>query len=147
VPEVLTKFGQTGAKVALLTVSSSRAAGGAKSANDHAFHHGDLVQKSAAIEPLSVANKKLYCARHGCEFVLGKDQAGVSDKSRSSRWNKIAWLKHLLKQGKYEYVIWMDLDTLFMTDKDMMQYVNPNVDIHFTADLHNQGIIFALNLQ
>ena len=124
--------------MALLTVYSSREKTKTKSLSG-GLVHGDVVMKSKATAPVSLSSKRLYCRLHHCEVVVGHDKDGISDKVRSSRWNKIAWIRHCLKL--YDYVIWMDLDTVFVNpDLDMMQFVNPVVDIHFTQDMNPKGL-------
>jgi hypothetical protein len=72
---------------------------------------GDVTQKIKAVGPISLVNKALYCARHNCDLVVGGDNITIgTDLSRSSKWNKVAWVRHLMTQ--YDYVIWMDLDTV-----------------------------------
>jgi hypothetical protein len=126
-----------GITVALLTVGTNRGADtGVMNAE---MERGDVTQKIKAVAPISMVNKALYCARHKYDFVVGKDNATVgTDLSRSSKWNKVAWVKYLMT--KYDYVIWMDLDTVFTFDVDMMEFVDPAVDIHFTKDMHERGL-------
>ena len=87
---------------------------------------------------ISLANKALYCALYKCELVLGVDKEGVTDLDRTVRWTKMAWLRHLLHL--VDFVICMDLDTIFRTDTNVLEFVDPAADISFT--LPREGTVY-----
>jgi hypothetical protein len=125
----LTRFiHRNGTKVALLTVKTNRGRNTGVMTGE--LSKGDVTQKMKVVLPISLANKALYCARHNCNLVLGEDKENITDFSRSSKWNKVAWVLELMQT--YDYVIWMDLDTVFQSDVDIMAFVDPSVDIHWT---------------
>ena len=62
---------------------------------------------------------------------VGGDTAEAS--GRSSRWNKVAWLRR--EFYKAEWLIWMDLDAFFTEPKaNIMELLDQSKDLHVTYD-------------
>mmetsp|Transcript_18188 Transcript_18188/g.35723 ORF Transcript_18188/g.35723 Transcript_18188/m.35723 type:complete len:394 (-) Transcript_18188:225-1406(-) len=91
----------------------------------------------------SIANKETYAARHGYDVIVADEDI---DKSRPAAWSKFIILKKYL--DKYQYLMWMDADALFM---NMTIRVEDLIDSHHElffardeADI-NSGIFLIRN--
>ena len=91
--------GAAASQVAVLTVASTPPIG----------EYGK--QKVHYLTELSIENKRQYCAQHGFELVVAQNLG----HGRTARWDKVLLLRRVLAQ--YEWVHWVDLDTLFMNMK------------------------------
>ena len=89
---------------------------------------------------LSIENKRQYCAQHGFELVVAQNLA----HGRTARWDKVMLLARMLKQ--YEWVHWVDLDTLFMNMKrSPMEFLDKGYDLHVAKDANglNTGSFYV----
>ena len=75
--------------------------------------------------PNQVENKRQYAAQHGFELVVAQNL----QHGRTARWDKVMLLRQLLR--KYEWLHWVDLDTLFMNLKrNPNEFLDPAFDLH-----------------
>ena len=98
-------------------------------------------------------SKVLYCERHGYDFF---DSDDFFDRSRSPAWSKIKILEHYLDEmdglfSKYDYVWWIDGDTLIMNDEikleERISSLTDGKDITMAKDfkLINSGVMIIRN--
>lgn len=98
-------------------------------------------------------SKVLYCEKHGYDFF---DSDEFYDTSRSPAWSKINIILHCLDimEGlfpKYDYVWWIDGDTLIMNDEIQLEQriitLTKNKDITMAQDykLINSGVMIIKN--
>ncbi len=121
-------FQQPRAKLAVLTVASTPPIG----------EYGK--QKVHYLTELSIENKRQYCAQHGFELVVAQNLA----HGRTARWDKVMLLRRMLAQ--YEWVHWVDLDTLFMNLKrSPMEFLDGAFDLHVAKDANglNTGSFYV----
>ena len=92
-------YEQPRSRVAVLTVASTPPIG----------EYGK--QKVHYLAEMSIENKRQYAAQHGYELVVAQNLR----HGRTARWDKVMLLRRLLHS--YEWLHWVDLDTLFMNMK------------------------------
>ena len=115
-------------KLAVLTVSSTPPTG----------EYGK--QKMHYLTELSVENKRQYAQQHGFELVVAQNL----QHGRTARWDKVMMLRQLLR--KYEWLHWVDLDTLFMNLKrNPNEFLDPAYDLHVAKDANglNTGSFYV----
>jgi len=121
-------FQQPHAKLAVLTVASTPPIG----------EYGK--QKVHYLTELSIENKRQYCTQHGYELVVAQNLA----HGRTARWDKVMLLRRML--GQYQWVHWVDLDTLFMNLKrSPMEFLDGAFDLHVAKDANglNTGSFYV----
>ena len=85
-------------------------------------------------------NKRQYAAQHGFELVVAQNL----QHGRTARWDKVMLLRQLLR--KYEWLHWVDLDTLFMNLKrNPNEFLDPAFDLHVAKDANglNTGSFYV----
>ena len=89
---------------------------------------------------LSIENKRQYCAQHGYELVVAQNLG----HGRTARWDKVMLLRRLL--SRYEWLHWVDLDTLFMNMKRApTDFLDAGYDVHVAKDANglNTGSFYV----
>ena len=82
-----------------------------------------------------------YAAQHGFELVVAQNL----QHGRTARWDKVMLLRQLLR--KYEWLHWVDLDTLFMNLKrHPNEFLDPAFDLHVAKVNPNPHHHSPLNL-
>merc|ERR1712072_1653621 len=121
-------MGQPRAKLAVLTVASTPPIG----------EYGK--QKVHYLTELSIENKRQHAAQRGFDLVVAQNLA----HGRTARWDKVMLLRRML--SRYEWVHWVDLDTLFMNMKrNPMDFLDPAYDVHVAKDANglNTGSFYV----
>jgi len=94
-----------------------------------------------------------YCEKYGYDFREDED---VHDKTRPPAWSKILLLLKCLNEGKenkYDYVVWIDADTLIMNpEKKLEDFIGAlmgDSDLMVAKDWTriNSGVIFVKNTE
>ena len=104
--------------------------------------------KAAFLYSISVANKARYCEYYSCSLIVGGPVPEAI--GRSARWLKVAWLRRALGAvataensyyGSFEWVVWMDLDTIFAHPRvNLSSILDANYDLHLTPDFINSAV-------
>ena len=121
-------YQQPRAKLAVLTVASTPPIG----------EYGK--QKVHYLTELSIENKRQHAAQRGFDLVVAQNLA----HGRTARWDKVMLLRRML--SRYQWVHWVDLDTLFMNLKrDPMAFLDPAYDLHVAKDANglNTGSFYV----
>ena len=116
------------AKLAVLTVASTPPIG----------EYGK--QKVHYLTELSIENKRQHASQRGFDLVVAQNLA----HGRTARWDKVMLLRRML--ATYEWVHWVDLDTLFMNMKrDPFAFLDPQYDVHVAKDANglNTGSFYV----
>lgn len=94
---------------------------------------------------LGIKSKNLYCKKHGYDFI---EDETVYDNTRPIAWSKILLIKKYLPY--YDYVVWMDADTMIMNDniklENIIQEHGNESEFLLTRDVSNKintGVIFV----
>jgi len=88
-----------------------------------------------SLAELSIPNKMAYAAKYNYEFIYFDD---VIDKSRPPQWGMVKAVEKLLLTNKYDWVWWIDLDSLIMNfDIKLESIIDENYDIVFTANQYS----------
>ena len=127
-PATVYVYQQSSAKLAVLTVASTPPIG----------EYGK--QKVHYLTELSIENKRQHATQRGFDFVVAQNLA----HGRTARWDKVMLLRRMLNQ--YQWVHWVDLDTLFMNMKrDPMAFLDPQYDLHVAKDANglNTGSFYV----
>ena len=121
------------------------------------FNIGEIYKEATKYGHLS---KKKYCEKWGYSF---DDDESIYDSSRHPAWTKILLLQKCLNateiledgssQKKYDFVIWMDADTLIMNDEILVEsfidkYMDDSKDFLVSRDNGyriNTGVWFMRN--
>ncbi len=84
---------------------------------------------------LSIPNKMSYAAKHGYDFIYFDD---VIDKSRPPQWGIVKAVEKLLLTNKYDWVWWIDLDSLIMNFEIKLEsIIDDNYDMVFTSNQYS----------
>jgi len=94
-------------------------------------------------------NVKKYCEKYGYEYVLREQ----NDTNISPYWYKVFLVRELLDTNKYEYVFWMDSDTIinnFDIDigKDILNKYDSDIFVasdNTKYDIVNAGLFVVKN--
>ncbi|RMZ66716.1 galactosyl transferase GMA12 MNN10 family-domain-containing [Pyrenophora seminiperda CCB06] len=96
---------------------------------------------------LSMKNKDHYARRHGYDFVADYE---AHSSTGSPVWWKFDMVERLTKSGKYDWIWWVDFDTLItntsikitdIIDEELQKANNPDeVDIIFTHDCNGLNL-------
>ena len=117
------------------------------------FNIGEKYKEATKYGHLS---KKIYCEKWGYSF---EDDESIYDESRHPAWSKILLLKKCLstsdenQKKKYDFVVWMDADTLVMNDEIRLEtfidrYMDETKDFLVSRDNGyriNTGVWFMRN--
>ncbi len=83
-----------------------------------AIHAADIAVVSIAIGDsyyeqvkLGIENKHVYCEKHGYDFIFTEE---TLDHSRHPYWQKILLTLKAMENPQYQWVVWIDADTLIM---------------------------------
>lgn len=88
-----------------------------------------------ALADLSIPNKMAYAGKYNYDFIYFDD---VIDKSRPPQWGMVKAVEKLLLTNKYDWVWWIDLDSLIMNfDIKLESIIDENYDIVFTANQYS----------
>ena len=121
-------YEQPRSRVAVLTVASTPPIG----------EYGK--QKVHYLAEMSIENKRQYAAQHGYELVVAQNLR----HGRTARWDKVMLLRRLLHS--YEWLHWVDLDTLFMNMKRApFDFLDSAYDLHVAKDANglNTGSFYV----
>ena len=121
-------YQQPHAKLAVLTVASTPPIG----------EYGK--QKVHYLTELSIENKRQHASSRGFDLVVAQNLA----HGRTARWDKVMLLRRML--ALYEWVHWVDLDTLFMNMKrDPKEFLDKGYDLHVAKDANglNTGSFYV----
>jgi hypothetical protein len=94
---------------------------------------------------LGIENKRLYCEKHGYDFIYTNESL---DLSRPIPWSKIKLLANALKQKDYKWVFWTDADALIMNQAIPLEdLIDENYDLILTKDMNeiNSGNFLLKN--
>jgi len=96
-----------------------------------------------------ILTKQKYCSKHGYDFLTSE---GKTDYSRHLAWSKVpAILQYLRPEYGYDYLVWIDADTLIMNDsirvEDLIQRLMEGKDLMYVAARQwvNTGVLFMRN--
>jgi hypothetical protein len=98
--------------------------------------------------PRLIQNRQKYCAKHGCTVI---STATNKDSKRPPAWEKLTAMLAQLKTGKFDYVLYVDMDMIIMNpEKSPESFINQapkDQDFILTNDWSgvNTGIMFARN--
>jgi len=77
---------------------------------------------------ISTKNKQWYASKYDIDVIVTNER--LSD--RHPAWDKIKCIQNAMNNSNYEYIIWMDADAIFLTDKiDFNTIVNVYPDKNF----------------
>lgn len=83
----------------------------------------------------SLPNKLAYANKHGYDFYYYDK---TLDSSRPPQWSKILAIKNVLDLNKYDWVWWIDIDSLIMNFNIRLESILDNsYDIIFTQNKHS----------
>jgi len=95
-----------------------------------------------------IESKVRYCKKHNYDFIDDESVYYEKGKDRPIAWSKILIVKKYLPY--YDYVVWMDADTLITNDNIKLEdYINDHLDVReflFTRDVSNKintGVFFV----
>ena len=95
----------------------------------------DDPQQRRAMNRFQFVNKLQYCQRHGYDFIMEGDAA--LDRRRAPHWSKIRVLRKWLPL--YEWVMWMDEDTLFTNwNQTIEQVITARLQLYLLRDYRQQ---------
>jgi hypothetical protein len=89
--------------------------------------YNDDISKYADI--YANVNRK-YCFQHNYDFIKGHKV--YIDKEPS--YQKVPYLLDILENEEYDYVVWIDADAYFQTDRPIEDFIG-DADIHFSQDM------------
>ena len=83
----------------------------------------------------SLPNKLAYANKHGYDFYYYDH---ILDLNRPPHWSKILAIQNVLNTNKYDWVWWIDIDSLIMNfDIKLESIIDNSYDIIFTHNLHS----------
>ena len=91
-----------------------------------------------------IVNKALYATHHGYTLLVYPRQ----DEERAPSWSKLVSIRHAINLEKYEWVLWLDGDTLvtnFSTTVESILPTEPHVQFVLGQDCNgvNAGVMLA----
>jgi len=101
-----------------------------------------------------ILGKKAYCRKFEYDF---RDDEDVYDPERPPAWSKVKLILKLLKENSYDYIVWIDSDTLLQDFQKRIEDIilkfgfqgesQAPYDLLFTRDFHtlNSGVMFIRN--
>jgi hypothetical protein len=102
----------------------------------------------------ALKNIQYYCNKHNYDCVIHTelDIDTVFDNTRAPCWYKIKLIEKLLKEKKYDYIVWLDADCQILKhevplDYFINKYFKHDTEIVLTQDTNtfNTGIMFIKN--
>lgn len=93
-------------------------------------------------------NRQAYCKKYG---YIAINANNLIDKSRPPAWSKLLAIEKHLSTGKYDYILYMDMDVVIMNFsislETFVEASRPEADLIMTEDWGglNTGIWFARN--
>jgi hypothetical protein len=105
---------------------------------------GDEYQ---ALVRLGTESKKKYCEQHGYDFIFIEES---TDPTRRIYWSKILALLKALENPSYEWVVWMDADTLIMNQGIRLEeLIDEQYNMMIAEDFQgiNAGVFFLRNCE
>ena len=85
---------------------------------------------------------QLYCKKYNYDLIYSNKRM-LPSKPQS--WEKLPFLEEILKNKKYDYVVWIDADAFFYIDSPPIENVikkHPDENFIFSQDMY----IFSYNL-
>jgi predicted O-methyltransferase YrrM len=92
-----------------------------------------------------VENKKLYCKKHGYDFICIEKSLDIS---RPIPWSKVLLLRKILKNANYKWVFWSDADSLIMNlGVKLEDFLDDDYNLIIAKDFNgiNTGQFFLKN--
>jgi hypothetical protein len=92
--------------------------------------------------------RSLYCRRHNYTLLNGNK---LIDKSRPTAWSKLLILEHYFRSGAYDYLFYLDMDTVIMNPSVTLEsFIDASArkfDIVITEDTNglNTGVMLMRN--
>lgn len=98
-----------------------------------------------------------FCEKHGYDFVWETEltEDGVYDATKNPRdipWYKILLLQKTLLSGKYDFAVWIDADSVIVSDRDLEDFIKKHICNYCmivskepNINYINTGLIFAKN--
>lgn len=86
-----------------------------------------------------------YCEKNGYDFLLFEERL---DPSRSAGWSKYLHIQNLLEDSDYEWVVWVDADTIIMNlDIPLEWFCDDQYDFIISRDFNylNAGVMLFKN--
>ncbi len=94
---------------------------------------------------LGIQNKRLYCEKHGYDFICIEESL---DLSRPISWSKILLVQKIMENPKYKWVFWTDADSLVMNlGIPLEHFIDDNYNMVVGEDFNgvNLGQFFLKN--
>lgn len=89
----------------------------------------------ADLAKLSIPNKMSYAGKYDYDFIYFND---VIDRTRPAQWGMVKAVESLLLTDKYDWVWWIDLDSLIVNfDIQLESIIDNNYDLIFTANKYS----------
>lgn len=88
---------------------------------------------------LTKPNLEKYCHKWNIDFRFCDE---ILDKQRAQSWSKLLFVKKLINEGKYDWVIWIDDDILITDfDKDIRDFIfdDENIILQFDSNIMSEG--------
>ncbi|MCW3053740.1 MAG: hypothetical protein JWN14_2910, partial [Chthonomonadales bacterium] len=110
-----------------------------------------LIQSAAGehtnLLKITRAHHEAYARRHHIDFVCRME---AQQQERPATWDKILLVLQALRSGKWEYVIWLDADTLIVDSAaDLRKALPPDIWLgmvkHGNPPWFNAGAIYIRN--
>jgi hypothetical protein len=80
---------------------------------------------------ISTENKENYCKKYNIDLIVTKERLST----RHPAWDKIKCVENAMK-GDYDYIIWMDADSIF---------VNDTIDFNTLLNIYDKNFIVCLD--
>lgn len=96
---------------------------------------------------MGTQSKENYCKRHGYDFIFCDHSL---DESRHIYWSKIVLALDVMKDPKYEWIVWLDADTLIMNEDILIEdLIDEQMNFIISKDRNgiNSGVFFIRNCE
>jgi hypothetical protein len=109
--------------------------------------HTSKAWSDEMLQPL-IDVRASYCRQHGYTLL---DVNNLIDKSRPAAWSKLLALEHYFSSGQYDYLFYVDMDTLIMnadtTIEKFISAAGSESDIIVSNDMNgmNTGVFLVRN--
>jgi hypothetical protein len=88
--------------------------------------------KYSELAKFSVKNKQAYCKKHGYDFYYFDT---TLDSTRPTNWSKILAIQKILETSNYDWIWWVDIDTLIMNFEYKLEFIiDNNYEMIFTKN-------------
>lgn len=107
---------------------------------------GDEFKEKAK---LGIQGKKMYCQKHGYDYIDDAGNEEIIDHSRPLPWSKVSLILKCLDMNRYDYLFWIDGDTHIMNPRikieDLIDELSQGKDFMVTTDwkMVNTGVFFV----